>query len=149
MYFRGINSVMRLYVVLFCLLLVSLSCKESEEDLYVWKELSVKASAYNSLAYQTSTNPAIAAWGDSLKPGMKCIAVSRDLIRLGLKHNTPVKIEGLEGVYLVKDKMHLRKRKQIDIYMGVDVKKAKKWGIKRLKIKYGILKSELPNDSIH
>ena len=80
---------------------------------------------------------------------MKSVAVSRDLIRLGLKHNTPIKIEGLNSIYLVKDKMHQRKRNQIDIYMGVDVKKAKKWGVKRLKIKYGVLKSELPNDSIH
>lgn len=119
------------------------SCKEKEVDLYIWKEIEVKASAYNSLRYQTSPNPSIAAWGDSLKPGMKCIAVSRDLIALGLKHNTPVKINGLSGIYLVKDKMHRRKRKQIDIYMGVNVKKAKKWGIKRLKIQYGVVKTEL------
>ena len=99
------------------------------------------------MRYQTSSNPSIAAWGDSLKPGMQCIAVSRDLIKLGLKHNTPVKIEGLNGIYLVKDKMHRRKKHQIDIYMGVDIKKAKKWGIKRLKIQYGVLKSEL-KDSI-
>jgi 3D (Asp-Asp-Asp) domain-containing protein len=118
------------------------------KDPYVWKEIEVKASAYNSLRYQTSSNPSIAAWGDSLKPGMYCIAVSRDLIQLGLKHNTPVKIEGLDSIYLVKDKMHRRKKKQIDIYMGVNVKKAKSWGIKRLKIQYGVLKSEL-NDSIN
>jgi 3D (Asp-Asp-Asp) domain-containing protein len=119
------------------------SCKKNVEDPYIWKEIIVKVTAYNSLGYQTSSNPSIAAWGDSLKPGMKCIAVSRDLIKLGLKHNTPVKIHGLTGIYLVKDKIHRRKRNQIDIYMGRDVKKAKKWGVKRLKIKYGVLKSEL------
>ena len=118
------------------------SCKTHEVDPYVWKEITVKSSAYNSLRYQTDSNPAIAAWGDSLKPGMKSVAVSRDLIILGLKHNTPIKIEGLDSIYLVKDKMHRRKRNQIDIYMGVDVRKAKQWGIRRLKIKYGILKSE-------
>jgi len=123
-----------------------MSCVKKTPDKYVWKEISVKATAYNSLAYQTSSNPAIAAWGDSLKPGMKCIAVSRDLIKLGLKYNTPIKIEGLDSIYFVKDKMHRRKRNQIDIYMGVNVKKAKDWGVKRLRIKYGVLKSEL--DSI-
>ncbi len=137
---------MKAYI--FLLIFVLISCKK-EEDPYVWKELEVKATAYNSLRYQTSSNPSIAAWGDSLKPGMKCIAVSRDLIRLGLKRDTPVKIEGLDSIYLVKDKMHRRKRNQIDIYMGTNVKKAKEWGVKQLKISYGIPKNELPNDSIH
>lgn len=123
---------------LFIPFFIFLSCKK--EDPYVWKELEVKATAYNSTKAQTLGNPNIAAWGDSLKPGMKCIAVSRDLIRLGLTHNTPVKIEGLDSIYLVKDKMHRRKRNQIDIYMGKDVRKAKKWGVKQLKIQYGVLK---------
>jgi len=139
---------MRCFLFLLVLTLLA-TCVKKTPDEYVWKEITVKASAYNSLAYQTSSNPSIAAWGDSLKAGMKCVAVSRDLLKLGLKHNTPIKIEGLDSIYLVKDKMHRRKRNQIDIYMGVDVKKAKEWGIKRLKIKYGVLKSELPNDSIH
>lgn len=138
---------MKKFIILL-VLMIFITCKEEMEDPYVWKEIEVKASAYNSLRYQTSSNPSIAAWGDSLKPGMYCIAVSRDLIQLGLKHNTPVKIEGLDSIYLVKDKMHRRKKKQIDIYMGVNVKKAKSWGIKRLKIQYGVLKSEL-NDSIN
>ena len=138
----------RFCAIFFILVLLS-SCNTKVEDPYVWKEIKVKVTAYNSLSYQTSSNPSIAAWGDSLKPGMKCIAVSRDLIKLGLKHNTLVKIQGLDGIYLVKDKMHRRKRNQIDIYMGRDVKKAKKWGVQRLKIEYGVLKSELLNDSIH
>lgn len=113
---------------------------------YIWKELTVKVTAYNSLAYQTSPNPEIAAWGDSLKPGMKCIAVSRDLIKLGLTRNTPVKLHGFEGIFLVKDKMHGRKKNQIDIYMGVDKKKAKRWGVKHLKIQYAVLNDALsPN----
>lgn len=127
--------------------IILFSCKK--EDPYAWKELEVKATAYNSTKAQTLGNPSIAAWGDTLKPGMKCIAVSRDLIALGLKHNTPIKIEGLDSIYLVKDKMHRRKRKQIDIYMGKDIKKARVWGVKRLKIQYGILKSELPDDATH
>ena len=125
-----------------------LSCKKERLDSYVWKELHVKATAYNSIIYQTNSKPFIAAWGDTLQPGMKVIAVSNDLLKLGLKHNTPVKIKGLDSIYLVKDKMHSRKRKQIDIYMGTDLRKARKWGIKKVKIYYAILKSELPKDSI-
>ena len=64
-------------------LLLIFSCKK--KDPYIWKELEVKVTAYNSTKAQTSGNPSIAAWGDTLKPGMKCIAVSRDLIKLGLK----------------------------------------------------------------
>jgi len=135
------NNYSKYFYLLFFLIFLS-ACKQKEPEKYDWKEISVKATAYNSLVYQTSPNPEIAAWGDSLKPGMKCIAVSRDLIKLGLKHNTPIKLEGLEGIYLVKDKMHRRKRNQIDIYMGVDVKKAKKWGVQQLKIKYRVPKLE-------
>ena len=119
-----------------------------EEDPYLWKELEVKASAYNSTKAQTDGNPSLAAWGDTLAPGMRCIAISRDLMALGIGHNTSVKIEGLDSIFLVKDKMHRRKRNQIDIYMGLDIAKAKEWGVKKLKIQYGLLKSELPGDSI-
>ncbi|PQV47770.1 3D (Asp-Asp-Asp) domain-containing protein [Jejuia pallidilutea] len=98
----------------------------------------VTASAYNSLEYQTDSDPNITAFGDSLQPGLKYIAVSRDLLALGLTHNTPVIIEGLEGIYLVKDKMHSRWKNRIDVYMGEDVKRAKKWGKKRVCIDYGI-----------
>ena len=103
------------------------------------KTMEVEASAYNSVKSQTDNNsPTIAAWGDELKPGMKCIAVSRDLIALGLTHNTEVKIEGLPGTYLVKDKMNKRWEKKIDIYMGNDVKAARQWGLKKLTIKWKV-----------
>ncbi len=113
------------------------SCQEPRPE-YVWKSLEVTVSAYNSVSWQTSGNPNITAWGDTLKPGMRCIAVSRDLIAKGLKHNTQVKIEGLEMVYLVKDKMNMRWKNRIDIYMGTDVNKARYWGKKKLKIQYAV-----------
>ena len=122
-----------------CLLLTVLSCKESFEEQYTWTTLKVTASAYNSVRSQTDSNPNITAFGDSLRPGMKYIAVSKDLYRKGLKHDTPVKIKGLEGVYWVKDRMHPRWKNKIDIYMGVDVKAAKKWGRKKVTIEYGVL----------
>ena len=122
----------------FFILLFMVSCKLGTEDGYTWKEMEVTATAYNSVTSQTNSNPHIAAWGDSIMPGKKYIAVSRDLIKMGLTHNTPVIIEGFEGVYWVKDKMHYRWRKRIDIYMGVDVKAARKWGRKKINIKYGV-----------
>lgn len=98
--------------------------------------MKVQATAYTSLRYQTSDHPFLAAWGDELKPGMKAIAVSRDLIAKGLTHNTKVKIEGLPGEYLVKDKMNKRWTDKIDIYMGLDTKAAKDWGKKEVTITF-------------
>ncbi len=101
-----------------------------------WKSITVTASAYNSIESQTGLNPNITAFGDSLKPGMKCIAVSSDLLKAGIKQNTRVKIKGLEGEYIVNDKMHSRWTNHIDIYMGTDVNAAKQWGRKKVRIKY-------------
>lgn len=129
----------------FCFLLILFvltSCKDKVIDKYEWHSITVTVTAYNSLAYQTSADPNITAWGDSLVPGMKCIAVSRDLISRGLKHNTPVKIEGFDGIFLVNDKMNRRWKNRIDIYMDNDVKKAKKWGKRKLNISYGVLRVE-------
>ncbi|MBU3123780.1 3D domain-containing protein [Sinomicrobium weinanense] len=93
--------------------------------------------AYNSVNSQTKRgDPTLTAWGDKLKPGMKSIAVSHDLIKMGLGHNTKVKIEGLAGVYVVKDKMNKRWKKKIDIYMGQDVKAARKWGRRKVTITF-------------
>jgi 3D (Asp-Asp-Asp) domain-containing protein len=127
--------VFKFFLILFFLA----SCSTNN---YNWHAIEVTATAYNSIAYQTSSNPFITAFGDSLIPGKKYIAVSRDLLSLGLKHNTPVKIEGFEGVFLVKDKMNKRWTKRIDIYMGQDVQKAKEWGKRKVTITYGVLKKD-------
>ena len=119
---------------------LSVGCREKEEK-YTWIPLRVTATAYNSVISQTNNIPNVAAWGDTLKPGMKCIAVSNDLIKKGLKRNTPVKIDGFEGVFYVKDKMHSRWENRIDIYMGEDVKMAKEWGRKKVNILYAIPQS--------
>lgn len=108
---------------------------------YDWIPIEVTATAYNSVSWQTSyEHPRITAWGDSIKPGVKWIAVSRDLLRKGLRHNTMVKIDTFDGIYLVKDKMHYRWTNRIDIYMGTDVKEAKEWGRRRVKIQYAVPK---------
>lgn len=107
---------------------------EEEEEIIFNDTLTVTASAYNSLAAQTEGNPKITAWGDTLSPDVRSIAVSRDLLRKGLDYSTPVKIEGFDGVFVVNDKMHPRWRNKIDIYMGVDKKKAMEWGRRKVQI---------------
>lgn len=107
-----------------------------------WQKLNVSASAYNSVKTQTEGNPFLTAWGDTLEPGMKAIAVSRDLIKKGLDYNTPVRIEGMEGLFFVKDKMHYRWKNKIDIYMGQDVKQARKWGRKKIEIQFLTMEEE-------
>lgn len=109
------------------ILLLVAGCSQEPEPEY--HSLQVTATAYNSLEAQTKKgDPTLAAWGDTLKPGMQVIAVSRDLIDSGLTHNTCVKIEGLDGYYRVADKMNKRWTKKIDIYMGVDRDSALQWG---------------------
>ena len=99
--------------------------------------MDVISTAYNSVSSQTTTkHPALTAWGDTLKPGIKAIAVSRDLIKIGLTHHVKVKIKGLEGDYLVMDKMNKRWTKKIDIYMGLDIAAAKKWGKRKVTISW-------------
>jgi len=98
--------------------------------------IQVTATAYNSVEAQTKKgDPTLAAWGDILKPGMKSIAISRDFLKEGiLEHNSEVMIEGLEGTYLVKDKMNKRWTRKIDIYMGLDEQAARNWGKQQVKI---------------
>lgn len=92
-------------------------------------KLNVIATAYTSHVAQTDSTPNIAAWGDRLKPGMKAIAVSRDLLNhYGLKRGSKVRIKGLKGEYKVLDKMNKRWKKRIDIYMGKNISKAYRWG---------------------
>ena len=62
-----------------------------------------------------------------------------------MKRDTPVKIKGFDSIYFVKDRMHGPWKNKIDIYMGTDVKAAKKWGRKKVTISYGVLK---PLDSL-
>lgn len=119
--------------------LISLSaCGESRfgEDEIDWDTICVTATAYNSVHYQTQNNPRITAWGDTLRPGMNAIAVSRDLLRMGLDHNSKIKIEGFDSIFLIKDKMHYRWRNRIDIYMGENVQKAREFGRKKINIAY-------------
>lgn len=100
-------------------------------------QLTVTSTAYNSLSSQTDSTPGIAAWGDRLRPGMKAIAVSYDLMKVhGLTRGDKVTISGLPGEYTVLDKMHPRWRKKVDVYMGKDVRAAKRWGKRKVRINW-------------
>ena len=92
-------------------------------------KLRVTATAYSSHKGQTDKTPFLAAWNNRIRPGMKIIAVSRDLLtKYGLRNGSRVRIGGLPGTYRVRDKMNKRYRKRIDIYMGTNRRKALRWG---------------------
>ena len=120
---RAIN-----WFMMFVVIISTVGCDEKT------KSLEVTASAYTSNVAETDSNPSIAAWGDTIRPGMKVIAVSRDLIKMGLSRGVKVSIEGLEGEYTVLDKMNKRWTKKIDIYMGADTKAANEWGKQKVSI---------------
>jgi len=95
--------------------------------------IRVAATAYTSHRSQTDSTPFLAAWNNRIRPGMKIIAVSPDLIRkYGITNGVRVKIAGLPGTYVVRDKMNARLHNHIDIYMGVDRRRALRWGRRRV-----------------
>jgi 3D (Asp-Asp-Asp) domain-containing protein len=121
------------WLILFGLILLLMPA-QAREDTIEYRALVVTATAYNSVAEQTDSDPDIAAWGDRLTPGMKSIAVSRDLLDKGLTRHAKVRIHGLPGEYVVLDKMNERWENRIDIYMGEDTKAARYFGKRRVRI---------------
>ncbi|RFN58570.1 RlpA-like double-psi beta-barrel domain-containing protein [Marixanthomonas ophiurae] len=120
-------------------------CAETKKQKKKMTTMTLTATAYNSVEHQTKKgNPSLAAWGDILEPGERAIAVSRDLIKLGLDHNEEIEIYGLPGTYIVKDKMHKRWKQKIDIYMGLDENAARNWGKKKVEIRFN--KRDRPHD---
>jgi len=100
------------------------------------RSMVVTASAYNSVVAQTDDTPDIAAWGARLSPGMQAIAVSRDLLDLGLGNGAVIRIDGLPGEWTVLDRMHPRWSRKIDLYMGTDIDAAKQWGVRNVRIRW-------------
>ena len=64
--------------------------------------LSVTACAYTLDGDQTDDSEDIGAWGDELDDETKTIAVSRDLLKMGMKRGTKVRIHGHPGEYVVE-----------------------------------------------
>ncbi|MGE4195298.1 MAG: 3D domain-containing protein [Pseudodesulfovibrio sp.] len=115
-------------------LLIALGFGLARPNRVFWNSLEVTVTAYNSTRAQTDGNPHRAAWNNRLKPGMKAIAVSRDLLPLGLTDQTEVWIDGFDGPYLVMDKMNRRFKRRIDVYFGLDVKAAREFGEREARI---------------
>jgi 3D (Asp-Asp-Asp) domain-containing protein len=116
-------------------LLILASCSTIQKPLQEKQQtLLVTATAFNSLPKQGQGNPNVGAWGDRITPGVNAVAVSHDLVSLGLTRGTKVKIEGLRNEYIVLDRMPAKWKKRIDIYMGIDVKAARAWGRREVNI---------------
>lgn len=108
------------------------------------QSLLVTATAFNSLPKQGQGDPNVGAWGDRITPGMNAIAVSADLLPLGLNRGTRVRIEGLRNEYVVLDRMPAKWEKRIDIYMGNDVNAARSWGRREVNIYWTISEEHIP-----
>lgn len=93
----------------------------------------LKVSAYNSIEDQTDNDPYTGAWNNKVRKGM--VAISRDLEEFGLTNKTPIILEGKE--YTILDRMHSRKRKQVDIWMERKCD-AEHWGLKVCQIEIPI-----------
>ncbi len=130
--------------ILFSVLLM-IGCQNNEKPNKKMVSLTVTATAYNAVEHQTKKgNPRRAAWGDLLEDGVKAVAVSRDLIAMGLDHNEEIEIEGFKGTYIVKDKMNHRWKRKIDIFMGLDEQAAKEFGKRQVEIRFN--KKDRPKD---
>jgi len=121
----------RFYNVILLLALISTTANTKES--YVYTDfIKVTATAYTSSTKETDATPSLAAWRNKLSPTVPSIAVSRDLLDIGLTNGMKVRIKGLKGEFLVLDKMNKRWKNKIDIYMGNNREKALNWGKKRV-----------------
>jgi 3D (Asp-Asp-Asp) domain-containing protein len=98
------------------------------------KALRVKAMAYTGCSPRKSKRTPRGAWGDPLTRDAKAVAVSPDLLEMGLDRGDVISIEGLPGKYKVLDVMHDRHDKSIDIFYGDDQCGAMQWGKRTLTI---------------
>jgi 3D (Asp-Asp-Asp) domain-containing protein len=95
----------------------------------------VTASAFNSLAEQTDGRPRLTASGERLRPGLRALAVSRDLEEAGLVFGTAVEIEGY-GEWIVLDRMAPRWHRKVDLYLGEDEAAARRFGERSVTIRW-------------
>jgi len=109
----------------------------------------LRATGYNSLVDQTDTTPFITSTGQHTRFGI--IAVSPDLLSADLPYGSLVRITDLgnyytgrgygryqslldgQGLFVVEDTMHYRKRDQIDIWFG-DYASAVNWGVRKVRV---------------
>jgi len=135
------------------LVLLSSGCATPEPPIVndrklVGKEyvMKVTATAYTSTVGQTDSTPFLAAWNNKLKPGVKSLAVSRDLLALGLTNGTKVRIDGYKHNYTILDKMNKRWKNKIDIYMGRNTPRALRWGKQTVTIRWAATKEDIARE---
>jgi len=110
---------------------------------------TVRATGYNSLASQTDSTPNVTATGTRTRFGV--LAVSRDLLSRDLPYGSIVRLRDLgtyydgrgegryqsvldgQGLFVVEDTMHARKRQQVDVWFG-DYASAVNWGVRELEV---------------
>ena len=108
--------------------------RESPEAPQAGGDAIVIATAYNSHPGQTDGDPFLTASGERLRPGMRALAVSPDLLAAGLEFGTRVRIEGVDGEWVVLDRMPSSRRRSIDLYFGLDEEAALRFGKRRVRI---------------
>ncbi len=117
--------------------------------------LSLRATAYNSLASQTDSTPHITSTGATTAFGI--IAASRDLLGAELPYGSLVRIRDLgsygsgrgvglfqevldeQQLFIVEDTMHIRKTRQVDVWFP-DLSTALTWGVREVElevVRYG------------
>ena len=99
-----------------------------------YKSVRVKALAYTGCSVKSKKRAPRGAWGDALTSDIKAVAVSPDLLDMGLDRGDVISIEGLPGQYKVLDVMHGRHDRTIDIFYGDDDCGARQWGKRTLNI---------------
>lgn len=109
----------------------------------------LRATGYNSHVAQTNGSPHVTATGTRTRFGV--LAVSRDLLQDDLPYGSLVRLEDLggyhggggeghfqqvldaQGIFVVEDTMHPRKRQQVDVWFG-DRASAVNWGVRRIRV---------------
>jgi len=90
--------------------------------------IPVTLTAYSARVRETDSTPNITASNKRVKEGH--VALSRDLERkFGLRFGDKINIHKI-GIFEFQDRMHRRKKKQVDIFMK-STKMALKFGVKK------------------
>jgi hypothetical protein len=95
---------------------------------------SVDVGAFATPLREPGAEPWRGSWGDELRPGMKVLAVSPDLVARGLGRGTRVRIEGLPPSYRVRHELGAGTHERVEIFMGTDAEAARRWHERRAQI---------------
>jgi hypothetical protein len=74
------------------------------------------------------------AWGDEIRPGVKAIAVSSDLVERGLVPGVRVRIEGFAGSYAVLDRLPPGRTRHIAVFAGLEPEAARRMEERQVRI---------------